>query len=281
MEFDPKWHPEGAQCELALRERLPEQGPVDWVIVGGSGIGTPLIEGGEHSLGLVIKHKVPLAELGLPAPSVAGHGGSLVFGELPPKHGSEAEAVSVCVQTGRIHPYEGHSASLASAPLGAVLALGAKRCLLTSAVGGVDTKLRTGTIVSYRDQFNLFGPTPLRGPAFIDCSNLYDRELRAKLRGLVDDPALLPEVVYGHARGPQYESPTEVAALRRLGCDVVGMSTTYEAILAAAHGVPTCGLGVVTNAAGSEALSHVEVQQESAKARARLAAIIRGLLSAA
>lgn len=275
MKFNPDWHPEGVSCEAALRERLPEQGPVDWMIIGGSGIGKPLVAEGEHALGLSIRERIPLAELGLPAPSVAGHGSELVFGELA-REG--AEPVQVCVQTGRIHPYEGHSAALASAPLGAVLSIGARQVLLTSAVGGVNTQLRVGEIVSYRDQFNLFGPTSLRGAAFIDCSRLYDPELRARLQQL---DGSLREVVYGHARGPQYESPAEVAALRTLGCDVVGMSTTYEAILAAAHGVPTCGLGVVTNAAGAEALSHVEVQEESGKARTRLANLVRGLLGAA
>lgn len=281
MEFDDKWHPEGAQCRAALRERLGDAAAdwdgLDWVIVGGSGIGSPLVSEGEHSLGLSVRHSIPLAELGLPAPSVAGHGSSLVFGELAV---DGRPAVRVCVQTGRIHPYEGSGAALATAPLGAVLGLGAKHLLLTCAVGGIDPKLRTGTIVSLRDQMALFGPTPLRGAAFIDCSDIYSAELRATLRGLVDDPAVLPEVVYAHARGPQYETPAEVAALRLLGGDVVGMSTTYEAILAAAYRVPTCGLGIVTNAAGSEALSHLEVQQESAKARGRLAALIRALLTA-
>lgn len=284
LTFEPSWHPEGAQCERALRQRteltkLLERGRIDWMIVGGSGIGTPLVDDGEHSLGLTILAKIPLAELGLPAPSVAGHGGSLVFGEIPA--GANHPVIRVCVQTGRIHPYEGHSAAVAAAPLGAVLGLGAKQLLLTCAVGGIDRKLRTGTIVSLRDQIGLFGPTPLRGAAFVDCSNIYSAALRAKLRALVEDPAQLPEVVYAHARGPQYETPAEVAALRLLGGDVVGMSTTYEAMLAAAHGVPTCGLGVVTNAAGDEALSHIEVQQESARARDRLSALIRSLLTAA
>ena len=282
--FDPSWHPEGAQCEAALRRRLSqapvdllsEWGGVDWVIIGGSGIGVPLVEQGEHSLGLSIRLQISLAELGLPAPSVAGHGSALVFGELPV---GDRPPIRVCVQTGRIHPYEGHSAAIVTAPLGAVLALGSKHVLLTCAVGGINPALRTGAIVSLRDQIALFGPTPLRGAAFVDCSDIYSKALRARLRALVDDSASLPEVIYAHARGPQYETPAEVAGLRLLGGDVVGMSTTYEAILAAAHGVPTCGLGVVTNAAGSEALSHLEVQQESARARGRLATLIRALIT--
>lgn len=283
MPFDPTWHPEGTQCERALRARLQAeswwakawQGGVDWMIVGGSGIGRPLVESGDHSLGLEIRFELPLSELGCPAPSVAGHGSSLVFGELPAT--SENPAVRVCVQTGRIHPYEGPSAAVATAPLGAVLGLGTRKLLLTCAVGGIDPALRTGEIVSLRDQIALFGPTPLRGPAFVDCSNIYAAELRASLRALMGSSELR-EVIYAHARGPQYETPAEVAALRSLGGQVVGMSTTYEAILAAAHGVPTCGLGVVTNAAGSEALSHLEVQAESARARSQLASLIRSLL---
>jgi purine-nucleoside phosphorylase len=286
MSIDPGWHPEGAQCERALRERLAALGSdwlsssrtIDWMIIGGSGIGRPLVESGEHALGLEIRHEIPLVDLGLPAPSVAGHGSSLVFGELPAD--DAGPAVRVCVQTGRIHPYEGHSAGLVTAPLGAVLGLGARHVLLTCAVGGIDPKLRTGEIVSLRDQVALFGPTPLRGAAFVDCSNVYSAELRARLQKLVAEDELpeLPEVIYAHARGPQYETPAEVAALRSLGGQVVGMSTTYEAILAAAHQTPTCGLGVVTNAAGSEALSHLEVQAESARARGRLSGLIRSLL---
>lgn len=283
MQFDPSWHPEGAQCERLLRDRLTALGHddlaqrgVDWMIIGGSGLGRPLVEEGEDALGLVIACDIPLVDLGLPAPSVAGHGSSLVFGHLPASGASPA--VRVCVQTGRIHPYEGHTAAVATAPLGAVLGLGVKQLLLTCAVGGIDPKLRTGQIVSLRDQVALFGPTPLRGAAFVDCSNLYAAELRARLQSLATD---LTEVIYAHARGPQYETPAEVAALRTLGGQVVGMSTTYEAILAAAHRTPTCGLGVVTNAAGSEALSHLEVQAESGRARSRLSALVRSLLQPA
>jgi purine-nucleoside phosphorylase len=273
--IDPTWHPEGAECARVLRERLPELAPVDWLIIGGSGIGRPLVEQGEDGLGLRVLHSIALADLGLPRPSVPGHGTSLVIGELD---GADGSVIRIAVQTGRIHPYEGHTAALACAAIGAMLEIGVGRLLLTCAVGGIAPELRTGAIVSLRDQIGLFGPTPLRGPAFVDCSNLYDRQLRQTLRELVDDPSQLAEAVYGHARGPQYESPAEVAALRLLGADVVGMSTTYEAILAAAHRVPCCGLGVVTNAAGSEALSHVEVERESGKARARLAALIRALV---
>ena len=126
---------------------------------------------------------------------------------------------------------------------------------------------------------NLFGPTPLAGPHFVDCSKLYHPELRSQLQAHAQ--ALghdLPEVVYAHARGPQYETPAEVAALRGMGADVVGMSTTYEAILAAYHQTPTCGIGIVTNAAGADGLNHAEVQEKAALATLTLRQLVMKLL---
>ncbi len=224
-------------------------------------------------IGLQIEGGLPLAELGLPAPSVQGHGNSLVWGRVGGSF--------VCVQTGRLHPYEGHPIGVCTAPLAAMLGNGAGAAALTFAVGGLDPALRTGEIVLLRDQIALFGPTPLVGPQFIDCSQLYSKALRLRAQQIHPGlgPSRLPEVVYAHARGPQYETPAETEALRRLGGQVVGMSTTYEAILCAAHGVPVLGLGVVTNGAGQTGLSHVEVQERSNEARGQIAAMLGAVVA--
>ena len=47
--------------------------------------------------------------------------------------------------------------------------------------------------------------------------------------------------------GPSYETPTEVEALKRLGCDTVGMSTVPEIITSAHCGVNVLGLSMVTD----------------------------------
>lgn len=261
-----------AQVRAALEQRLGALEPVDWMVVCGSGMGRDLVGEGPGSLGLEVTQKVGLAELGLPAPSVAGHGQSLVWGRL-----GDAR---VCLQTGRIHPYEGHDIRVCTAALAAVLEAGAGGLLLTCAVGGIDPQLQPGQLVSLRDQINLFGPTPLVGAKFIDCSQIYHPTLRAQLADAAKTHGeTLPEVVYAHARGPQYETPAEVAALRMLGGQIVGMSTTYEGILGAAHGVRACGMGLVTNAAAAEGLSHEEVQELANAARERLGAVAKELLS--
>lgn len=261
-----------AHVRDALERRFSKLEPVDWMVVCGSGMGRDLVGEGPGSLGIEVIEKVGLAELGLPAPSVAGHGQSLVWGKL-----GDAR---VCLQTGRIHPYEGHDIRICTAAMKAVLEAGAGGVMLTCAVGGIDPALRPGQLVSLRDQMNLFGPTPLTGANFIDCSQIYHPSLRAQLAAAGEaEGESLPEVVYAHARGPQYETPAEVAALRTLGGQIVGMSTTYEGILAAACGVRACGMGLVTNAAAAEGLSHLEVQELATAARERLGAVARRLLS--
>ncbi len=267
----PHLDPAALHATEILRARLGGRS-LDWAVVAGSGLGVGFVAelGG---IGMKIEGQLPLAELGLPAPSVAGHGNSLVWGRV-------GEA-TVCVQTGRLHPYEGHPIGVCTAPLAAMLACGARTAVLTFAVGGLDPALATGEIVLLRDQIALFGPTPLVGPQFIDCSQLYPESLRRRLQEI--DPGVgataLPEVVYAHARGPQYETPAETEALRRLGGQVVGMSTTYEAVLCAAHGVPVAGVGVVTNGAGQTGLSHHEVQARSNEARVRIGSLIGALMT--
>ena len=54
---------------------------------------------------------------------------------------------------------------------------------------------------------------PLVGADFIDCSKLYEPELRKKAMTLAGKHGVaLHPAVYAHARGPQYETPAEVEA---------------------------------------------------------------------
>ena len=243
--------------------------PPRWVVICGSGLGAGLVA--DPDLGLAVSNSLELRDLGLPAPSVEGHGHRLVFGRV--------DGVPVCLQTGRLHPYEGHNVHTCVDALRTLVDLGARGVVLTCAVGALADHLSAGQLVVLRDQINLLGPTPLVGPQFIDCSRLYTPSWRKALRQVADQLGEeLPEVVYIHARGPQYETPAETEALRRLGGDVVGMSTTYEALAAGARSIVLIGLGVVTNVAGAQGLSHEEVKTRSDGARGRLARILRMVL---
>lgn len=89
--------------------------------------------------------------------------------------------------------------------------------------------------------------------------------------------ASLPEGVYVQFRGPHYETPAEVNMARVIGGNLVGMSTTLEAIAAREVGLEILGLSLMTNLAAGispEPLSHEEVIEAGAEAGPRIARLL-------
>jgi purine-nucleoside phosphorylase len=86
------------------------------------------------------------------------------------------------------------------------------------------------------------------------------------------DPTL-DEGVYVQFPGPHYETPAEIEMVRRIGGDLVGMSTTLEAIAAREAGMEVLGISLVTNLAAGisgEPLDHAEVLEAGRAAASRM-----------
>lgn len=218
---------------------------------------------------------VELADLGLPATSVAGHAGLLVAGEL---HG-----VAVVVQQGRLHLYEGHDPADITAVVRAAADAGVRTLVVTNAAGGLRPDLRAGDLFAISDHLNLTGRSPLVGaaPKFVDLVDAYDSRLRTRAHAAAAELGeRLSEGVYAGVAGPAYETPAEVRMLRRLGADAVGMSTVLEVIAARACGLRVLGLSVITNVhrEGGTPTDHAEVLDAADTSGARLANLIRALL---
>ncbi|WP_028244808.1 purine-nucleoside phosphorylase [Pseudoclavibacter soli] len=172
-----------------------------------------------------------------------------------------AAGQTVLVIGARTHLYQGLGVDAVTHGVRAAAALGAHAVVLTNGCGGIDPALAPGTPVLIADHINLTGESALRGPRFIDCTEVYSARLRSLAREVAPE---LPEGVYAQFRGPQYETPAEVRMARTLGADLVGMSTALEAVAARAEGLEVLGLSLVTNlAAGVSAtpLSHAEVME--------------------
>ena len=83
--------------------------------------------------------------------------------------------------------------------------------------------------------------------------------------------------IYAYMKGPQYETPAEIRALRSLGAICVGMSTVPEAIVASHMGMRVAALSCVTNmAAGitTAKLSGEEVIEVAGLASERMCSLI-------
>lgn len=196
--------------------------------------------------------EVPVAELpGFVPPSVAGHQGQIRSVTLAGR--------KLLVFTGRTHLYEGLGVGPVIHGVRVAAASGCRTVILTNAAGGLREGMRVGQPVLISDHLNLTGRSPLTGPRFVDLTDLYAARLRAIAREV--DPSL-SEGVYAALPGPQYETPAEIAMLRTVGADLVGMSTALEAIAARAEGAEVLGISLVTNLTAGVApgpLDHEEV----------------------
>ena len=216
-------------------------------------------------------------EVGLPPPTVPGHAGRLVVGEL---HG-----VQVVVQQGRLHLYEGVAARDIAACIRACAAAGVDTYCVTNAAGGLLDTMDPGDVMVINDHLNLTGTSSLIGlggePQFVDMADAYDKYLRklAHAAGERSDSPLV-EGVYAGLLGPAYETPAEITMLRTIGAAAVGMSTVLEVIAARALGLRVAGFSLITNVhrPGGTPTDHAEVLAAARTGGPRLAAVLREML---
>ena len=246
-------------------------------VVLGSGLG-------DYAASLPGAVAVPYADLpGFPVPRVEGHGGTLCS--------AAPDGKPVLVLSGRVHAYEGWPLDKVVFAVRAAILCGCRTIVLTNAAGGAGDGLEAGDLVLLRDHINLTSRNPLSGanddrlgPRFPDMTAVYPADLRqiayeAGARAGVP----LKEGVYAWLLGPSYETPAEIQMVRRLGADLVGMSTVPEAIAARHMGARVLGISLVTNLAAGISpvpLSHEEVQQTGRAARGRFTALLDELLPA-
>jgi purine-nucleoside phosphorylase len=245
------------------------------MVVSGSGLAVDLGDPGEYSR--------PMAEL---LPFLPGHveGHPHTFDLLRADTGRP-----VLYQRGRLHSYQGYDGhqTVFSIRLGALL--GVETVILSNASGGLYEGARAGDLMLIRDHLNLIGLNPLRGelppawgPHFPDLTTAYDADLRRVAREEAAALGLeLAEGVYAGVAGPSYETPAEVAMLRTMGADLVGMSTVLEVIAARHMGLRCLAVSLVANpAAGmvAEPLIHTEVLAAAEQASGRLRELLVRLL---
>lgn len=179
----------------------------------------------------------------------------------------------------RTHFYEGRGVRSVVHAVRTAAAAGCKTIVLTNGCGGLNPAWTPGTPVLIRDHLNLTAASPIEGANFVDLTDLYSQRLRDLAREV--DPSL-DQGVYVQFRGPHYETPAEVRMAKILGGDLVGMSTTLEAIAARQSGMEVLGISLVTNLAAGisdHPLSHHEVLEAGQGAAERCGRLLAAIVA--
>lgn len=250
-----------------IGERIPRI-----AIILGSGLGV-LSE--EIQNKKVIKYsEIP----NFPISTVEGHAGELIIGELKGKE--------IIAMNGRFHFYEGYDLKETTFPIRVFKLLGIEILILTNASGGINTEYQAGDFMVINDYLSFFSDSVLRGPnlnefgeRFTDMSETFDKNLSKTLKEIINkNTGRAQEGVYAYMKGPTFETPAEIRALRILGADAVGLSTVPEAIVAHHAGIKTVAVSCITNMAAGvldEKLSYDDVKQTAEKVKTKFKEIIK------
>ena len=203
---------------------------------------------------------------GFSAAAVAGHSGKI--------RSIRSGDQQLLAFLSRTHYYEGKGVEAVVHPVRTAAAAGCRAIVLTNGCGGLREGWQPGQPVLISDHINLTGRSPIVGANFVDLTDLYSQRLRALCREV--EPGL-DEGVYVQFPGPHYETPAEIGMVRAIGGDLVGMSTTLEAIAAREAGMEVLGISLVTNLAAGisgEPLDHAEVLAAGQEAAGRMGTLL-------
>lgn len=273
--------PKALQVALdSIKGRLPtalnEFRPVTGLILG-TGMGT--LADDIQSPVVLPYDSIP----GFAKSTVSGHAGELILGTLG--------VTPVVAMNGRCHYYEGFSTTEICFPVQVMNGLGAQSMIVGNASGGLNPKFRSGEVMLIESHLDLM----FRGnnSGVIEFSHegllrpgkrsVYDNDQCSLFRRLARRHQLvLHQGVYAALSGPNFETRSEYRMLRKLGADVVGMSTIPEANTAFQLGMKVVGLSTITNVADPDALdktTHEEVMEAVQAAEQTLKTLLLQVLS--
>jgi purine-nucleoside phosphorylase len=270
-------HRDEYDLAAAAAKRLREAGFGDAVVAiqTGSGLKPPELSG---------RRTIEWTDIpGFPQATAPGHRGAIHYGTC--------RGAPALVLEGRLHQYEGHAPAEVIRPIRVLGLLGVRRVILTNASGGVRESLRAGDVVRVVDHINLQRADPLGGvhdPRFGDrfvvtAGRSHDRALgRYADEAAAELGVKLHRGIYAAVPGPSFETPAEVAMLRTLGADVVGMSTVPEILAATQLGMRVLVLSFVANPAGvvkDDTTAEAEVLATGAALGGAVPRIIEGVVA--
>jgi len=209
-----------------------------------------------------IEIEIPYTAIpGFPEATVEFHKGKLVYGSV--------DVTKVLVMQGRFHFYEGYTMQEIVFPIRVMKMLGINTLLISNAAGCLNLEWEKGDLMVIRDHVNTLPVNPLIGPnyknlgtRFPDMSQSYSAQLRQKIKIIAAEKEIrIREGIYATAQGPMLETPAEYRYLKRIGGDVVGMSTVPEVIAANHCGLNVLAISVLTDVCDPDDLKEIDINE--------------------
>jgi purine-nucleoside phosphorylase len=205
---------------------------VDAAVILGSGLGG-------FSSQLQNAVSIPYSDIpGFPQSTVEGHSGSLFYGMIGNRH--------VLAFSGRFHHYEGHPFERTILPVQVAAAFNARLLVISNAAGALNSRFSPGDLMLIDDLLQIGFKVLPAGPPHSFRYNI-DALIPLVRKTAIELGIELKQGTYCYVKGPTYETRAEIQAFKRLGADVVGMSTLPELIEAQRLGISTIGITLVTN----------------------------------
>ena len=178
---------------------------------------------------------------------------------------------------GRRHFYQGFDFNEIGFYIEISRALGATDLICINAAGGLNPSYDVNDLVVI-DRFKNFIPIagyeyrPDGSPWREMSESLVNRLTAASAEAGIG----IKKGAYVGVPGPTYETAAEVEWLRKMGCDVVGMSTVPELIYGLDGGMNAVALSSIANVHGrSDKLSHEEVVRAGSEGLSKIESILK------
>jgi 5'-methylthioadenosine phosphorylase len=166
---------------------------------------------------------------------------------------------------------------------------GATAIVATAVSGGMVPGMQPGDMVVIDDFIDF---TTGRPSTYFDAAgNLthtemgdpYDAKLRAAIVAAAEaiELAIVDGGTYCATNGPRFETKAEIAMMRQLGGDLVGMTGCPEVVLANELGVPYASIGVISNMAaglGDQEFTVAEIMDILGETVAPLERLLRSVI---
>lgn len=196
-----------------------------------------------------------------PVSTVETHHGKLIYGTLGTKR--------VLAMQGRFHHYEGYSMQQITYPIRLMHRLGIRTLYISNVSGAMNSSYEKGDLVLIDDHINLQSTNPLTGPnwdefgpRFPDMSEPYNQKMIHTAWHIAKEEGYrIHKGVYVAVNGPNLETRAEYRFLRKIGGDLVGMSTVPEVIVAKHQGMKVFATSIVTDLGDPDNLEPVSVEE--------------------